>query len=129
MWPKEHGAYGQLAFPLITSLIVAGVAWPSVLAAVMVVAMFVAHEPMLVMLGHRGRRALDHDGHRAWWWLTVALIVGTAAGILAVDRTAPAQRWTFLVPLVPAGVLLYAAINGREKTSFGESGAAIAFAS
>jgi hypothetical protein len=57
-----------------------------------------------------------------------ALIVGTACAIIAMDGTAPDLRWTFLVPLVPGGWLLYAAIHGREKTSLGETGAAVAFA-
>jgi len=34
MFPKEHGAYGQLGFPLVTSLIVAGPAYASLLVAI-----------------------------------------------------------------------------------------------
>ena len=128
MFPKEHGAYGQLGFPLVTSLVVVGPAYPSLLVAVATIALFLAHEPMLVLLGHRGVRARRADAHRAWWWLTGALIVGTASAILALDATAPALRWTFLVPAVPAAWLAYAAIHGREKTSLGEAGAALAFA-
>jgi hypothetical protein len=128
MFPKEHGAYGQLGFPLVTSLIVAGPAYASLLVAIAAIAFFLAHEPMLVLLGHRGVRARTADAHRAWWWLTGALIAGTASAILALDATAPALRWTFLVPALPAAWVSYAAIHGREKTSLGETGAAMAFA-
>jgi len=128
MLPKEHGAYGQVAFPLITSLIVVGPARAPVLTSIAVVALFLAHEPMLLLLGHRGARARSSDSHRAWWWLTGSLIVGTACAILAIDATPASLRWTFLVPFVPALWLAYAAIHGREKTSVGETAAALAFA-
>lgn len=128
MLPKEHGAYGQISFPLVTSLAVAGLSWPSVFTAVAVIAMFLAHEPLLVLLGHRGRRSRSADSARAWWWLKGALVAGTASAIVAVDSMPAELRWTFLVPAVPAVWLFYAAIYGREKTSIGETAAAIAFA-
>jgi uncharacterized membrane protein YdjX (TVP38/TMEM64 family) len=45
MWPKEHGAYGQLAFPLVTAFAVAGIPPAAALTALAAVAAFVAHEP------------------------------------------------------------------------------------
>jgi len=128
MLPKEHGAYGQLAFPLVTSLAVVGASRASLLTAVSVVALFLAHEPMLVLLGHRGARVRTADAHRAWWWLTAALMAGTVSAILALDATAPALRWTFLVPMIPAIWVARAVTTGREKTSLGETAAATAFA-
>lgn len=128
MLPKEHGAYGQLAFPLVTSLVVAGPARASVLTAAAVVALFLAHEPMLVLLGHRGARVRAADRQRAWWWQNAMLIIGTAAAILALDATPASLRWTFLLPLVPAAWVGYAAIHGQERTSTGETAAAVAFA-
>lgn len=128
MFPKEHGAYGQLGFPLVTSLIVAGPATASLLVAIAAVAFFLAHEPMLVLLGHRGVRARTVEAHRAGWWLIGTLIAGTATGLLALDATHPALRWTFLVPALPGAWVAYAAIRGCEKTSLGETSAAIAFA-
>jgi hypothetical protein len=128
MLPREHGAYGQLAFPLLTSMIVAGTAYPSLCLAISVTALFLAHQPLLVLLGHRGARARAADAHRAWWWLTGTLIVATATAILAVDATAASLRWTFLVPALPAAWVAYAALRGRERTLLGESGAALAFA-
>jgi len=128
MLPREHGAYGQLAFPLVTSLAVAGPSRPALLTATAVVALFLAHEPTLVLFGHRGVRVRVADRQRAWWWLTLMLIAATAAGILALDAAPASLRWTFLLPLVPAAWVAYVAIHGQEKTSAGETAAAVAFA-
>jgi len=49
MFPKEHGAYGQLLFPLATSLLVAGVTGAALLTAVAACAAFLSHEPLLVL--------------------------------------------------------------------------------
>jgi hypothetical protein len=128
VFPKEHGAYGQLAFPILTSLIVVGPAFSSLCLATAVIALFLAHEPMLVLLGHRGARARTAQAHRAWWWLMGTLILATAGAVLALDSMPPGLRWTFLVPALPAAVVACAAIGGRERNSLGESGVALAFA-
>ena len=128
MLPREHGAYGQLAFPLLTSLVVAGATPASLLAVGTVLAFFLAHEPLIVLLGHRGRRVLDASGIRAYWSLVVTLVTATALGVLTLDATAASARWAFAVPILPAAILLYAACTGREKTSLGEASASIAFA-
>ncbi len=54
--PKEHGAYGQMAFPLATAFAVAGMNAPALLIGVAVLAGSLAHEPVLVLLGMRGTR-------------------------------------------------------------------------
>jgi len=128
VFPKEHGAYGQVAFPVLTSLIVVGPAYSSLCLATAVIALFLAHEPLLVLLGHRGPRARATQAQRAWWWLTGMLMLATAGALLALDAMAPGLRWTFLVPALPAAGVACAAIGGREKSSLGESGAALAFA-
>jgi hypothetical protein len=55
LWPREHGAYFQLALPLIAAHLLRAptVAMAALTAAACLV--FVAHEPLLVVLGHRGR--------------------------------------------------------------------------
>ena len=84
------------------------------------VAAFLAHEPLLVVLGRRGNRAFREDGPRArrrlcWLGVGVALTgcLGFASAPIAVQ----------LLTLVPAGLalLLGAVIRwGREKTAPGE---------
>ena len=63
MFPKEHGAYGQLLFPLATSLVVAGVTAPALLtAASAAYAAFMAHEPLSrYCSAARGPRARPRD--------------------------------------------------------------------
>ena len=128
MLPKEHGAYGQLAFPLLTALVIAGLTPASLLTVLAVVALFLAHEPMLVLLGHRGARVRTAEAHRAWWWLMAALVAGTTSALLALDSMAPSFRWTFIAPLIPAAWVAVAVATGREKTTLGETAAAMAFA-
>ena len=127
MFPKEHGAYGQLAFPLVTSLAVAGVSAPALLIAVAAIAGFLAHEPLLVVLGMRGIRARREQGTRATAWLIATGVVGVISGILAIWLAPAATRWTFAVPIVPAAVLIGALAAGREKSTIGEISAAMAF--
>jgi hypothetical protein len=128
MFPREHGAYGQVAFPLVTSLAVAGLTTGPILMALAVLALFLAHEPLVILLGLRGRRALDGLGVRAWVCFHLAVVVATASGVLAFDRTPAPWRWTFAVPMVPAAMLFTALIVRRdEKSALGESSAALAF--
>jgi len=128
MLPREHGAYGQVIFPLLTAFAVAGVAWPSLLTAFAVIAMFLAHEPLVVLLGHRGRREQVARASGAWWSLMAWLTAASTSGILAIDGTRADLRWTFLIPALPALWLLPAICRGREKTMTAEAGVALAFA-
>jgi hypothetical protein len=128
MLPKEHGAYGQLIFPLFTAFAVTGAPLASVLTGVACVALFLAHEPLVVLLGQRGRRVQAADASRAWWSLIVMLSTATASGILAIDRTPPDARWTFVIPAVGAVGLLPVIARRREKTLAGEAAVAITFA-
>jgi hypothetical protein len=128
MLPKEHGAYGQLAFPLLTSFAAAGATRPSLFAAGAAIGFFLAHEPLLVLLGQRGHRVHDAELRRAHWYLMVALATATVLGLLALDGTVPAARWAFAVPVPGLAALLYLTSTKREKTSAGESIVSIAFA-
>jgi len=87
LWPREHGAWGQMAMPLVTGLALArsgAAAWLFALAAALA---FLAHEPALVLLGSRGVRARADDGPLAWRLLALlgapALLAGAVAAALA----------------------------------------------
>lgn len=125
--PKEHGAYGQIAFPLIAAFAVAGASAGGLLLAAATVAGFLAHEPALVLLGVRGPRAKRELRRQAVAWLGCCLIAGTAAGIAALIAMHASARWSMLVPLVPAALLAVATLRGTEKTWYGEIAAALAF--
>lgn len=127
MLPREHGAYGQLAFPVATALVVAGVTLPGVLIALAAVAGFLAHEPLLVILGRRGPRARRDHASRAAMWLLTTGTIALAAGGVALGLAPTSTRWSFLLPLLPAAVLAVALVSNREKTAAGEIAAAMAF--
>ena len=63
--PREHGAYGQLGLPMLAAL---GSGLPGAVAALLSVSawtLFLAHEPLLVLLGRRGERLQVEQRPRA----------------------------------------------------------------
>jgi len=126
--PKEHGAYGQVTFPLVSAFGVAGVSTAGVLLSIAVISGFLAHEPAAIVLGQRGSRAKRELDASARAWLGCCVAIGLAAGLLAAARLDHVARWSLAVPVIPAAVLIVAMVNGREKSWFGEAAAALAFA-
>jgi hypothetical protein len=127
LWPKEHGAYGQMLFPLVTSLVIAGPGRIPLLIAAAVLAGFLAHEPFMLLLGFRGVRAKREAGRDAVKGLILfgALLVATGvAAMLLMHGTA---RASLALPLVPALFLLVEATSGREKGWPAEVAVAVAF--
>lgn len=124
--PREHGAYGQLAFPLVTAFASAGVSMAGVLLAAAVIAGFLAHEPAAVRLGWRGQRARRELGRRATIWLGCCLAVAVVAGAAALLVIHPAARWSIALPLAPALVVAVATVRGDDKSCYGEVTACLA---
>jgi hypothetical protein len=131
MWllPREHGAYGQMSFPLLTAFIVAGPSAAGLLLAAAVTPGFLGHESAAVLLGLRGARAKREQRSSALRWLAGCLSVGTAAGTAAALLLAPYARWSLLVPVVPALLLLAATVRQNEKSWTAQVAAALAFSS
>src|SRR5579859_6158246 len=63
--PREHGAYCEIAVPLLTALWMRPPTFGTVAWTVAAVAAFVSHEPMLVLLGRRGARVRKLRGRAA----------------------------------------------------------------
>src|SRR6266568_4012639 len=118
--PREHGAWGQLAMPLATGLALGRPGAAALLLVAGIVLGFLAHEPLLVALGHRGRRVKDALGRRAVRRL--ALLGGAAAGCGAVALAlAPsAARVAALAPAALAAPVVPLAAARLEKTTLGE---------
>jgi hypothetical protein len=127
LWPKEHGAYGQVVFPLTTAFAVAGLSIGGALTAVAVLAGFVAHEPAAVLLGLRGPRARRELRRPATALLAACLVAGAIAGAGAVWAMDPSARWSMAVPAVPALLLVLRMLRNQEKSWPGETAAAVAF--
>ncbi len=129
LFPREHGAYGQLAFPLIAAL---GLATPepaAVLLVVAFVAAFIAHEPLLVLLGQRGpraRRELQDDAVKTLVWTGATAIADAAIAMVFMPA---AVRWTVFVPGAFALAAIPMIVQKRQKTAIGEMHVALTLAS
>lgn len=129
MLPREHGAYGQLLFPMLTALAIGRPSAAAWLTAAAAVAVFAAHEPALVMLGRRGAALRRARRREAMTWLLAFGAAAIAFGTLALVSLPIANRWTLAVPIV-AGVVAAAYVaQGRERTTDGEIVVAAALAS
>lgn len=128
LWPKEHGAYAQLAFPLATGLACSGWHPGAAALAVVAAAAFFAHEPIALLTGLRGARLREALGSAARHRLVLLALVA-AGGLLAASVLVPARAW--LGALAPAGfglLLLPSLGTRRMKTVSGELLAVGAFA-
>ena len=118
--PREHGAYGQVALPLMVAL---ASGTPHVAAAVVsggAVLAFLAHEPVLVAAGLRGRHAQRSDGRRALRW---ALGFGGGAGVLYAGGAAlapPDARWALLGCALLVALVVGTIARRAERTLVGE---------
>lgn len=129
LWPREHGAYGQLGLPLVAALAMGRPTIASALLAAGAVIAFLAHEPLLVWLGARGPRARREHGTRA---ARLGLSLGVAALTLGALALALAERPVVMAALVPLGLsaaLVPFVLTGKEKTTAGELLAGVALAS
>lgn len=119
MKPKEHGAYAILAIPIVTAILITGPTVVGLCVAVASIAGFLAHEPLLVSLGHRGARA-QRTTPAAKRRLGVLLTVTVASGIIAMEVGTTSVRYS----LVACGVLAIAsfalAIAGKHRTLGGQ---------
>jgi hypothetical protein len=127
--PKEHGAYGQLAFPILTALAIGGLSVAAILTAVAAIAAFLGHEAVAVLAGRRGPRARREAGGLAAFWLVVAATVTVTAGLTAIALSAPVARWSFLMPMSGAVLVAWLFAIHQEKSAAGEIAVALTFSS
>lgn len=126
LWPREHGAYAQLAIPQVTAL---ALGWPTLAAALIALAAcaaFLAHEPLLVVLGHRGARMREHDGPRAKRRLVQLAMLAAVAGTIGLAAAPRAALAVASVPACAAAVLVAFASRRAQHSRAGELAAAIA---
>lgn len=118
--PQEHGAWGQLAMPLLTALVLGGPAPAALLLAGATLLAFLAHEPWLVLLGHRGVRARAEEGRRARRAMWALLGAAAAAGLAGAWLAPLAARWALAVPAALAAAVVAFVLAKRERTVPGE---------
>lgn len=127
--PHEHGAWGQLLLPLLCGLALGRLTAAALLLAAAVILFFVAHEPLLVLLGQRGARVRTEHGARASRWLVALLAVAAVAGAAGLALAPAPARVAALVPVVLAVAVAFLVWRRREKTVIGEVTIAAALAS
>lgn len=127
--PREHGAYAQLAFPLLSGLIVGAPPWPGYALALAAVCFFLAYEPAVVILGLRGVRLQREEGGVARRQLPTLVALGLVLGAAAVLGMRAEARLLVLGPLGACAFLLPLVPAKRLKTLAGETAVAAALAS
>jgi hypothetical protein len=118
--PREHGAYAGIAFPLITALALGAPTAVQLLWIVGCIAVFLAHEPLLVMLGERGRRSHTALGARARRTAYGLVALAIASGGLGWWLAPPAARVALFLPLALGALLLRLILSHRERSVPGE---------
>ncbi|MBI1313039.1 hypothetical protein GC176_17250 [bacterium] len=112
--PKEHGAYAILGVPLVTALIITGFHSTGVLIAVAAAAGFFAHEPLMILIGQRGRRARS-DTPQATRILLTRLMIALACGVLAFGQGSAAVRYWLAASLIVAAIEFVLLTVGRSR--------------
>lgn len=127
LWPREHGAYVQLLAPIVVAIAIAPTL-PGALLALAACATVLAHEPLRVAIGRRGRRARAELGEVARRRVLLEVAVAAAAAVTALV-IAPRILPLVVLGAAFAGAAIVLAIAGREHTLGGELVAAAALAS
>jgi hypothetical protein len=126
--PREHGAYAQLAFPVLTGLSLSAPSLAAAALALAAVAFFLANEPVAVLLGTRGKRLKEALGRRAKIQGALLLGLGTGLGAVGIWSGGTAIWPEIAYPLAAATLLIPTVLLGRQKTIFGELLVVTAFA-
>jgi hypothetical protein len=127
LWPREHGAYAQLATPLAAALLVGGAVTPAALLfTTAAMSAFLANEPLLVLLGHRGARLAQTEGPRARTRAAVLGAIAGSAGAAALVLATPGARLLAGLAAVPALALVVLAYRRAQHSLSGELLAAVA---
>jgi hypothetical protein len=114
--PREHGAYAEIAFPVLTGLTLGHPTAVSICLAVSATAFFVLYEPLAVLTGVRGRRVKEQWGGQAKERVPLLAILGIVAGTVALTSADAELRLAALAPLGAGGALLPAFLSGKLKT-------------
>jgi hypothetical protein len=118
--PREHGAYAQILFPLLTALALGDLGPSALLLVVSILCVFFAHEPVLIISGGRGGRAQRETTRPARRRLALLLAIGLPAGALGLWLASPNARLSAAIPLALGAMLVPLTLKRLEKTTFGE---------
>jgi YwiC-like protein len=126
--PREHGAYTELGFSLATALGLGRITSPAILLAASLIAFFVAHEPIAILLRGRGNRRLAEAKHGAVATAALSIGAGIILGAAGWWQAPVAARSAVLLPLCFGAALMLIVSKRREKSALGEMLMALTFA-
>lgn len=129
MVPREHGAYAELLFPIVTVFLGGAPSASTWLLATGAIACFLANEPLLVLVGQRGTRTKREDSDRAQRALLIFVLVALGAGIAGLLLAPRASQIAVGVPFILGASLVMLAIQGLERSMVGETLAATTLSS
>ncbi|MDH3653070.1 MAG: YwiC-like family protein [Myxococcales bacterium] len=129
MVPREHGAYAELLFPIVSVLLGGTPTTSTWLLGIGAVGAFLANEPLLVLFGQRGTRMQREESDRAKRALLVFSLVALGAGIAGLVLASTQVQYAIVVPLLLGVTLVMLAIQGLERSMFGEGLAAATLSS
>lgn len=129
MVPREHGAYAELLFPIVSVFLGGSPTTATWLLAVGAIACFLANEPLLVLFGQRGTRMKRAESDRAKRALLVFLLLALGTGVAGLLLTTTVVQYAVGVPLLLGVALMMLAIQGLERSMVGEGFAAATLSS
>ncbi len=129
MVPREHGAYAELLFPIVCILLGGAPTTSTWLLAIAAIGAFLANEPLLVLFGQRGTRMQREESDRAKRVLLIFSFVALGAGIAGLSLASPQVKYATIVPLLLGVTLAMLAVQGLERSMFGEGLAAVTLSS
>ena len=129
MVPREHGAYAELLFPIVTVFLGGAPTTATWLLAIGAIAAFLANEPLLVLFGQRGTRMQREESDRAKRALLIFCLVAFGAGVAGLILSPAPVQVAVAVPLLLGVTLVMLAIQGLERSMVGEGLAAATLSS
>jgi len=106
--------------PIASALLVGGPAPVALLLAAATVLAFLAHEPFLVLIGHRGKRAQGEDGARARRLVRFLLCPAVACGAAGAWLAPWPARLALVASLALMALVIALVLTNRERTVPGE---------
>jgi hypothetical protein len=118
--PREHGVYAEVAFPILTALWIGHASIAGVCFAIAVIAAFMVHEPVLVLLGRRGAWVKEGLRQQAIQLLIVLVTVMLVCTAIGLWKSTAAVRIAFLALIPLALPLAFMTLRKQEKSLSGE---------
>ena len=120
LWPREHGAYMELGFPLAAAWLLAAPTLAAYALGLGSILTFLAHEPLLIVAGRRGQRRRDAHRRSAFVRLLILAFPALAFGFAGLLWAGPEARLLTIAPAVLGAVAMAMAVRGTERSLIGE---------